>query len=182
MKRALLACAVLASCSSPAPAVRVGPTLTTTPEPTSTSTSSTTRTTSTTSTTSAPTTTVPPAEGVGAVGQSPQTRPATAPSAPTTAVDPDDMPSPQGRSTRGVGEPPEFWYRLATCESGNGELSANQFQFMGGTAEKVGYYPGASYEAQRAMAQDWAARLRAQGTSPGSRAGWPECWWIAGGS
>src|SRR5687767_7780507 len=47
----------------------------------------------------------------------------------------------------------DFWYRLATCESGNGSGSANQFQFMGGTAEKVGYYAGASYEAQRAMAQ-----------------------------
>ena len=101
-----------------------------------------------------------------------------------TTVDPDDMPSPQGRSTGRGAEPPagDFWYRLATCESGNGTGSANQFQFMGGTAEKVGYYPGASYEAQRAMAVDWAARLRAEGTHPGSRSGWPECWWIAGGT
>ncbi len=75
----------------------------------------------------------------------------------------------------------DFWYRLATCESRNGELSANQFQFMGGTAEKVGYYPGASYEAQRAMAIDWASRIH---PNEGTNAGWPVCWWVAlwGGS
>ena len=50
---------------------------------------------------------------------------------------------------------------------------------MGGTAEKVGYYAGASYGAQKAMAQGWAATLRAEGTHPGSRSGWPECWWVA---
>lgn len=73
----------------------------------------------------------------------------------------------------------DFWYRLATCESGNGRGSANQFQFMGGTAEKVGYYPGASYEEQRAMAIDWASRIH---PNEGTSAGWPECWWRAGGS
>ncbi len=70
----------------------------------------------------------------------------------------------------------DFWYRLATCESRNGALSPNQFQFMGGTAEKVGYYDGASYEAQRAMAIDWAARIH---PNEGTSAGWPVCWWTA---
>lgn len=78
-------------------------------------------------------------------------------------------------------EPNDFWYALATCESENGRTSNNQFQFMGGTEDKVGYYDGASYEEQKAMAQGWAARLIAEGTHPGSRAGWPECWWRAGG-
>ncbi len=73
----------------------------------------------------------------------------------------------------------DFWWRLARCESRNGELSDNQFQFQGGTAEKVGYYPGASYEAQRAMAIDWAARIHPR---EGTTAGWPVCWWTAGGS
>ncbi len=75
----------------------------------------------------------------------------------------------------------DFWYDLATCESENGRTSENQFQFMGGTAEKVGYYSGASYSEQRAMAQGWAESLRSEGTHPGSSAGWPECWAIAGG-
>jgi hypothetical protein len=93
-------------------------------------------------------------------------------------------PSPQSRTVGKGSEPPgnDFWYALATCESENGRTSANQFQFMGGTAEKVGYYTGASYAEQRAMAQGWAATLRAEGTHPGSSAGWPECWWQAGGS
>ncbi len=103
------------------------------------------------------------------------TRTTRARSAPTTVVY--EAPSPQSRTVGG--ESDAFWSRLAACESGNGRGSANQFQFMGGTAEKVGYYPGASYEAQRAMAQDWAARLRAEGTSPGSTSGWPTCWWVA---
>jgi cytoskeletal protein RodZ len=75
-----------------------------------------------------------------------------------------------------------FWYRLATCESGNGAGSSNQYQFMGGTAEKVGYYPGMPLADQTEAAQGWADRLRAEGIHPGSTAGWPECWWAAGGS
>jgi len=97
---------------------------------------------------------------------------------PTTVYDP---PAPQGRTTGRGNEPPgnDFWYRLALCESGAGASSPNIFQFMGGTAEKVGYYPGASYEAQRAMAIDWAARIH---PGEGTSAGWPVCWWTAGGS
>lgn len=79
-------------------------------------------------------------------------------------------------------QPDDFWYALAGCESGNGALSANQFQFMGGTAEKVGYYDGASYPEQVLMAKQWASILRSQGVSPGSNAGWPVCWGVAGGS
>lgn len=71
----------------------------------------------------------------------------------------------------------DFWYRLAMCESSL--TDPNYFQFMGGTAEKVGYYPGASYAEQVAMAQDWAARIHPR---EGTSAGWPVCWWTAGGN
>lgn len=74
------------------------------------------------------------------------------------------------------------WYALATCESGNGRGSSNQYQFMGGTAEKVGIDGSEPIEEQTAAAQRWAAALRAEGKSPGSTAGWPVCWWRAGGS
>lgn len=137
-------------------------------------------------TTEAPTTVPEPTTTTstvpGPVEEEPVTVPTTrARSAPTTV--PYEPPSPQSQTTRqDGGEGADFWYRLATCESGNGAGSDNQFQFMGGTAEKVGYYPGAPYVEQRAMAQDWAGRLRAQGTSPGSTAGWPVCWWQAGGA
>ncbi len=130
-----------------------------------------------------PTTTLPEPTTTTSVAPEPveeapvTTRTTRAKSAPTTTVY--EPPSPQSRTVGG--ESDSFWFRLAACESENGRTSANQFQFMGGTAEKVGYYPGATYEEQRAMAQDWAARLRAEGTHPGSRSGWPECWWIAGG-
>ena len=72
-----------------------------------------------------------------------------------------------------------FWDRLSACEQLEGP---NYFQFMGGTEDKVGWHPGASYEQQKQMAIWWAAALRAEGTHPGSRYGWPECWWIAGGT
>jgi hypothetical protein len=135
------------------------------------------------STTEAPTTVPEPTTTTSMVPEPVEDVPATtrttrARSAPTTTVY--EPPSPQSRTVGG--EDNSFWYRLATCESGNGAGSSNQFQFMGGTDEKVGYYDGASYEAQRAMAQDWADRLRAEGRSPGSSAGWPVCWWTAGGS
>ncbi len=174
MAKTMLAISLLVgagACSS-APTSHKGSTTT---GPTTTESTSTTGTVVTTTTVPATTTSVAPEP----VEEAPvTTRTTRARSAPTTTVY--EPPSPQSRTTGG--EDDDFWYRLATCESGNGAGSANQFQFMGGTAEKVGYYPGASYAEQKAMAQDWAARLRAQGTSPGSRAGWPECWWIAGGS
>lgn len=69
----------------------------------------------------------------------------------------------------------DFWWHLAKCESGVGQTSQNMFQFMGGTEKKVGYHSGASYEEQKAMAQDWASRI----DNPGSTAGWPVCWWVA---
>jgi hypothetical protein len=53
---------------------------------------------------------------------------------------------------------------------------------MGGTEKKVGIDGSESYEEQKEAAKGWAAALRAEGTHPGSRAGWPECWWIAGGT
>ena len=127
-----------------------------------------------TTTTEAPTTTVE----VTSTTAAPAPVATTVPRRTTTTVYVEPRPATQTPTVHDS----DFWYRLATCESENGRTSANQFQFMGGTAEKVGYYAGASYEAQRAMAQDWTARLRAEGTHPGSSAGWPECWWIAGGS
>lgn len=177
MAKTMLAISLLVgagACSSPAPTANgSGPVVTTPttgPEPT---------TTQATTTEPEPTTTTTVA--LEPVEEAPTTVPTTrARSAPTTV--PYVAPSPQSQTTRqDGGEGTDFWYRLATCESGNGAGSTNQFQFMGGTAEKVGYYAGASYSEQRAMAQDWAARLRAQGTSPGSTAGWPRCWWVAGG-
>lgn len=69
----------------------------------------------------------------------------------------------------------DFWWHLADCESGVGETSQNMFQFMGGTESKVGYHAGASYEEQKAMAQNWASRIK----NPGSTEGWPNCWWEA---
>ena len=75
-----------------------------------------------------------------------------------------------------------FWYRLASCESGNGRGSRNQYQFMGGTAAKVGIDGSEPVAEQTAAAQQWAALLRSQGISPGSTSGWPVCWWVAGGS
>jgi hypothetical protein len=174
MAKTMLAISLLVgagACSSPAPTAQrstttTGPTTTT--EPT---------------TTVAPTTTVPPTTTSTApepVEEAPTTVPTTrARSAPTTVA---YVPVVPRTTVQDSGEGADFWYRLATCESENGRTSANQFQFMGGTAEKVGYYAGASYAEQKAMAQGWAARLRAEGTHPGSTAGWPECWWIAGGA
>lgn len=155
----LLAGAGACSPASPAPAT------TTTSGPSPTTTSTTEAVVITTTTSEPPTTTTEAPEQIVAttVPAPPTTR------APTTTV---YEPSPQSRTVQGD----DFWYRLATCESGNGRLSANQFQFMGGTAEKVGYYPGASYEAQKAMAQDWAARIH---PNEGTNAGWPVCWWQA---
>lgn len=153
--------AVLAGCGADHPsAVRTGPTP---PEPT-TAPPAPEPSTTTTSTT----------EALVVVSTAP------APVRPTTT-----LPAPV-RTTVAPVQGEDFWYRLALCESGAQNLTGNgyagYFQLGGGTAEKVGWYPDASYEAQVAMAQDWAARLRAQGTSPGSTAGWPVCWYRAGGS
>lgn len=80
------------------------------------------------------------------------------------------------------GEPDDFWYALRTCESGNGLTSDNLYQFMGGTDEKVGIDGSEPEVVQTQAAKSWANALRAEGVSPGSNAGWPECWWIAGGN
>lgn len=76
----------------------------------------------------------------------------------------------------------DFWIRLATCESGLGQTSPNLFQLSPDTAAKVGITGTEPYSVQLAAAQRWAAILEAQGTDPGSRSGWPECWWVALGS
>lgn len=68
----------------------------------------------------------------------------------------------------------DFWYRLATCESGNGRGSPNQYQFSPDTAAKLGVSGASSLEAQTAAAQRWASMV-----DPGSTAGWPHCWWVA---
>lgn len=71
-----------------------------------------------------------------------------------------------------------FWRRLANCESPTGRSGTylGYFQFSRDTARKVGYYEGASYEEQVAMAQKWLAMIGGRG---GSRSGWPVCWWKA---
>lgn len=171
MAKTILAISLLVgtgACTSSVPTSHPGVSTTSTIEPPTTEQSTTTTVTEppTTTTTEAP-------EPVEVATTAPPTTRAR--SAPTTTVY--EPPSPQSRTVQGD----DFWYRLATCESGNGALSANQFQFMGGTAEKVGYYPGASYAEQKAMAQDWAARIH---PNEGTNAGWPVCWHVAlgGGS
>lgn len=74
-----------------------------------------------------------------------------------------------------------FWRRLANCESPTGRSGTylGYFQFSRDTARKVGYYEGASYEEQVAMAQRWLAMIGGRG---GSRSGWPVCWWRAIGA
>lgn len=123
-------------------------------------------------------TTAPPTPEPPTTTTSTTEAPVVATTAPGTARPATTLPAPARTTVQGE----DFWYRLAACESGNGEASSNQFQFMGETRDSVGYYPGSTYEEQVAMAQDWAGRLRAQGTSPGSTAGWPNCWAKAGGS
>ena len=72
----------------------------------------------------------------------------------------------------------DFWHRLAMCESG-GRLNppgrhVGAFQFSRDTARKVGIDGSEDYETQKAAAQRWASMV-----DPGSRAGWPVCWWKA---
>lgn len=85
-------------------------------------------------------------------------------------------------------EPPtggDFWQRLSKCECDpiahpdGCPDSGGWFQFKGSTATKAGYVVGSSYEDQRAAAQRWAAAIH---PNEGTRAGWPRCWWRAGGS
>lgn len=126
-----------------------------------------------TSTTAAPATTAAPTTTAEVARPAPvRTVPNTTRPATTVAVPAVATPTVHGA---------DFWYRLADCESGVGATSPNIFQFMGGTAEKVGYYAGASYAEQVAMAKDWAARIHPR---EGTTAGWPVCWWTAlrGGS
>ena len=63
------------------------------------------------------------------------------------------------------------------CESGM-RATHNQyvgyFQFSRDTARKVGIDGSEDYETQKAAAQRWAAMV-----DPGSRSGWPVCWWKA---
>lgn len=68
-----------------------------------------------------------------------------------------------------------FWDALQRCETPNGDthpLYQGPYQFHPDTAARAG-------GTDRAAAKRWAARLAAEGTSPGSRAGWPVCWWRA---
>jgi hypothetical protein len=74
----------------------------------------------------------------------------------------------------------DFWRRLANCECASGRCGGSfrgYFQFSADTARKVGYFEGASYDEQVAMAQRWLAMIGGRG---GSRSGWPVCWWRAG--
>ena len=179
MKRALLACAVLASCSSPAPAVRGGPAVptsvpTSVPTTTSTSTSPTSTSTSTALTTTSTSTTAPTTVPITPEGAGEADAPA--PSGPT--VDPDDMPSPQGRSTGRGAEPPagDVWSALADCESGgdpttntgNGYYGA--FQFSLPTWRSVGE---SGLPSAHSYAHQLAAARRLQARSGWGQ--WPAC-------
>lgn len=70
----------------------------------------------------------------------------------------------------------DFWRALADCESPTGRSGRylGYFQFHPGTWQATGGGPLGSYEHQKARAQQWASRV-----NPGSRAGWPVCWWRA---
>lgn len=75
----------------------------------------------------------------------------------------------------------DFWRRLANCECSSGHCAngAGYFQFTDpSTAEKAGYVRGSSYEEQLAAAKRWAAKIHPR---EGTTAGWPRCWWRAGG-
>jgi hypothetical protein len=86
---------------------------------------------------------------------------------PPELVDPEDSPSPQGRTTRGLDEAPEVWRDLSDCESGsdpttdsgNGYYGAYQFSLatwrsVGETGNPAEY----SYAHQTAAAQRLQAR------------------------
>lgn len=93
----------------------------------------------------------------------------TATPAPTRAPTPPPTKAP---APAGSGD---FWTELDRCESPNGDthpLYVGEFQFHPDTAARAG-------GSDLAAAKRWAARLHAEGTSPGSSAGWPVCWWVA---
>lgn len=71
-----------------------------------------------------------------------------------------------------------FWRRVANCESSDGRSGAflGYFQFSRDTARKVGWFNGAGYAEQLAMAKRWLAMIGGRG---GSRSGWPVCWFVA---
>lgn len=73
-----------------------------------------------------------------------------------------------------------FWRRLANCESPDGRSGTylGYFQFSRDTARKVGWFDGATYEQQRAMAERWLAMIGGPSRG-GGRSGWPHCWWVA---
>lgn len=73
-----------------------------------------------------------------------------------------------------------FWRRLANCESADGRSGRylGYFQFSRDTARKVGWFDGASYEQQQAMAERWLAMIGGPSRG-GGRSGWPRCWWVA---
>lgn len=73
-----------------------------------------------------------------------------------------------------------FWRRLANCESADGRSGTylGYFQFSRDTARKVGWFDGATYEQQRAMAEKWLAMIGGPSRG-GGRSGWPHCWWVA---
>lgn len=73
-----------------------------------------------------------------------------------------------------------FWRRLANCESPDGRSGRylGFFQFSRDTARKVGWFDGASYEQQQAMAERWLAMIGGPSRG-GTRSGWPHCWWVA---
>jgi hypothetical protein len=73
---------------------------------------------------------------------------------------------------------PDFWRRLANCESADGRSGKylGYFQFSRDTASKVGINGSESYEVQREAAVRWLGMIGGRG---GSRSGWPRCWWIA---
>lgn len=68
-----------------------------------------------------------------------------------------------------------FWRELQKCETPHGDdnpLYVGPFQFHPDTAARAG-------GTDLAAAKRWAKRLADEGTSPGSTAGWPVCWWKA---
>ena len=71
-----------------------------------------------------------------------------------------------------------FWLELRRCESSDGALSPNLYQFTAETGAKVGLPdPGAASPArQLEAAQEWAARIH---PNEATRAGWPTCWRVA---
>lgn len=74
-----------------------------------------------------------------------------------------------------------FWQRLSLgCESSTGDNGngGGYFQFSPGTAKAVGYHPGMTWDQQRALADNWLARIGGPARG-GTTSGWPHCWWVA---